>query len=212
MKKVNKIKQKLRKLFANLDQNKEDVLPESAFFEILSLNAIELSARDKTMLTQKARGASVKLSNAIRYRDALTMLNIDHELAKEGRDPFAECWLYRPVGSTVMDAVQLDELDVDIRSITQLRKLTKGAMYDFEESQRPEDEQDAEGGDFVNELSQRPSQMQTNTKHSRAYTMSHLESQAQKSRQSQSTHFSTAISQAVRGESGFLPKLKKREK
>jgi hypothetical protein len=133
VKKVNKIKQKLRKLFANLDQNKEDVLPESAFFEILSLNSIELSARDKTTLTQKARGASVKLSNAIRYRDALTMLNIDHEHAKEGCDPFSECWVYRPVGTSVIDAVQL-ELDVDIRSVTQLKKLTRGAMHDFEES------------------------------------------------------------------------------
>lgn len=118
MKKVNKIKQKLRKLFANLDLNKEDVLPESAFFEILELNGIELSARDKTMLVQKARGPSAKLSNAIRYRDALAMLNIDHDLAKAGRDPFAECWVYRPVGTTVLDTIPLDDLDVDIRSIT----------------------------------------------------------------------------------------------
>ena len=155
MKKVNKIKQKLRKLFANLDQNKEDVLPESAFFEILSLNSIELSTRDKATLSQKARGASVKSSNAIRYRDALTMLNIDHELAKEGRDPFAECWVYRPVGTSAIDAGQL-ELDVDMRSVSHLKKLTRGAMHDFEESQRPENE-DGEGGDVVNELSQRPS-------------------------------------------------------
>lgn len=134
MKKVNKIKQKLRKLFSNLDQNKEDVLPESAFFEILSLNSIELSARDKTSLTQKAKGSSVKLSNAIRYRDALTMINIDHELAREGQDPFDECWLYRPIGSIIMDASQLDELDVDIRSVSNHKKLTRGAMHDFEES------------------------------------------------------------------------------
>ena len=105
VKKVNKTKQQLRKLFTNLDQNKEDVLPESAFFEILSLNSIELNARDKALLTQKAKGASVKLNNAVRYRDALTMINIDHELAREGRDPFVECWIFRPVGSTVMDSV-----------------------------------------------------------------------------------------------------------
>jgi hypothetical protein len=48
------------------------------------------------------------------------------------------------------------ELDVDIQSVSQLKKLTRGAMHDFEESQRPENE-DGEGGDVVNELSQRPS-------------------------------------------------------
>ena len=55
---MSKIKQKLRKLFINLDRNKEYVLPESAFFEILELNSIDLANRDKEILCRKAKGAS----------------------------------------------------------------------------------------------------------------------------------------------------------
>jgi len=84
---VNQIKQKLRKLFVKLDHYKEDVLSESAFFEILELNSIELCNRDKGLLSQKARGSSSFQKNAIRYRDALSMINVDHNYSKNGLDP-----------------------------------------------------------------------------------------------------------------------------
>ena len=134
VKRVNKIKQKLRKLFINLDRNKEDLLPESAFFEILELNQIELSNRDKDLLCKKARGASQIQHNAIRYRDALQMINIDHEYSRKGQDPFLEQWLYRPTGVSVVDGLQADDLDVDIRSMTHLKKLTRGTKNEFDES------------------------------------------------------------------------------
>ena len=50
-----------------------------AFFEILNLNNIVLSDLDKFNLSNRCRGQSIAGKDRIKYRDALTMINVDND-------------------------------------------------------------------------------------------------------------------------------------
>ena len=69
------------------------VVPESAFFHILTLNNITLTDVDKSLLVKLCRGKSATGPGQqsggaeINFKDAIAMLNIDYDGGGEA-DPF----------------------------------------------------------------------------------------------------------------------------
>jgi len=85
-----------------LDQNKLGVVPESAFFSILSLNNISLAEADKLQLVKLCRGKSAtgpgQASGGadVLYKEAIAMLNVNYvEGEEDSADPFTQPWTIR---------------------------------------------------------------------------------------------------------------------
>jgi len=95
--KANRVKQKLRKLFTNIDSAKSGSIADQAFVDILQLNGVTLRENAHHTLLSKARGMGPggAAGSFIKYREALGMVNVDVDLVGEGQDPLTSPWIFK---------------------------------------------------------------------------------------------------------------------